>query len=1036
MSAPGDTLQIRMLGELRMLRNGVPQSLPPSKKTRALLGYLLLSGREQRRERLCSMFWDVADDPRGALRWSLSRLRSLLDDPQAARLKPGRETVGVELLGAEVDALALRRAVFAAGGVERMETAALEHWAESFSGELLEGLDLPDFEEYQAFLVGQREELRGLRIGVLRSLSSRLAASPERALSYGRCLAKLDPGSLSARVELLRLAHLTGRVDEATQHYTAARRHFQEIGSRDLAALERAWHQLRQSPASSTASSQPAAPVLDESAPRVSRLSWSLGANDSEVIGRGEELAFLRTCLKGVVSEQRPKVVLLSGEPGIGKSHVLRFFSDWARARNLQVVAGTAYEGERSRPYGPLLDCVRATGELAPIARMDSSHAMPVLEDERARQRSREELFAGTAQFIERCAGKAAALCLILEDAQWLDRASAELLHYAARSMKAPALILLSVRSEEAADNPALVQLLRGLRRDRLLEERSLAPLDAAAMEALLGAHGCALDPERVAEQSGGNPLFALEIARLGEIPGERLPESISEAVRERLARLSAECAEVLRWGAVLGGAFHVRELSDLSRLSQETLVEALESLERAALLRCEPSPGSPDNICYRFAHELVRRVVYADLSGARRQLLHGRVARTLYARDVHDEERLSRLVRHAALAQEHALAAEACVAAGTRCLRLYAYSQANALACQGVRHAEQLSGLESMRLLIELLEIQLRCAPRRQAAALAERIRALGEWAHSTGAFSHARRAHKVLSYWHFDEDGPLGLTQHHITMAELISRHAAPDEQLGSLSEAARCMLLLGREHERARGLLHDAEQQAQRLHLEPAVLRDAQGLAHLFRGEYERAAPCFEQAAALASAERNPVLEFHALDHRATLEFERHDHHAAARFCRTLVDVARSVRAGAELPYAQGLEAMARYALDPTCHQEVEIHMDRLRVLEAQRRLMHALAVFTQLDALHGCAARALVHAHETLALARALQRPNELYLALGVMCWAETELGHPERAAQARAELSLLDEREVAEGSRKNVPRLWAARTEARQSAEVG
>ena len=74
-------IEIRVLGGLEVIRDGEPVPLPPSRKTRALLAYLVLTGRPHRREQLCEMFWDVPDDPRGALRWSLSKIRPLVDEP-------------------------------------------------------------------------------------------------------------------------------------------------------------------------------------------------------------------------------------------------------------------------------------------------------------------------------------------------------------------------------------------------------------------------------------------------------------------------------------------------------------------------------------------------------------------------------------------------------------------------------------------------------------------------------------------------------------------------------------------------------------------------------------------------------------------------------------------------------------------------------------------------------------------------------------------------------------------------------------------
>src|SRR4051795_558697 len=102
-------LTVRLLGELTVLRDGEVLPLPPSKKTRALLGYLVATGRPQRREKLCTLLWEVPDDPRGALRWSLSKLRGLVDEPDGpARILADREMVGWVPEGAQCDLRHLR----------------------------------------------------------------------------------------------------------------------------------------------------------------------------------------------------------------------------------------------------------------------------------------------------------------------------------------------------------------------------------------------------------------------------------------------------------------------------------------------------------------------------------------------------------------------------------------------------------------------------------------------------------------------------------------------------------------------------------------------------------------------------------------------------------------------------------------------------------------------------------------------------------------------------------------------------------------
>ncbi|TIM59775.1 MAG: alpha/beta hydrolase, partial [Mesorhizobium sp.] len=102
-------LRVRLLGELQLVgADGKALALPASRKTRALLGYLIATGQVHRRERLCDLFWDGPDDPRAELRWSLSKIRALLGDGSRARLVADRERVGIELGDALVDHAVVR----------------------------------------------------------------------------------------------------------------------------------------------------------------------------------------------------------------------------------------------------------------------------------------------------------------------------------------------------------------------------------------------------------------------------------------------------------------------------------------------------------------------------------------------------------------------------------------------------------------------------------------------------------------------------------------------------------------------------------------------------------------------------------------------------------------------------------------------------------------------------------------------------------------------------------------------------------------
>lgn len=216
-------MELRLLGPMALVRDGRPVALPASRKTRALLAYLAVRSRPERRERLCQLFWEMPDDPKGALRWSLSKLRGLLGEAIVA----DRETAGVDLAGLVVDWHALREAVRA--GLGRLEVEALEALAR-LRGEFLEGLELSNCDSFNAWCIAQREDARKWQMAVCAELVGRDIA-PDRALPHARCWAELDPAGPDANAALVRLLDAAGRDVEAGQQRTLGIRRLQEGGA-------------------------------------------------------------------------------------------------------------------------------------------------------------------------------------------------------------------------------------------------------------------------------------------------------------------------------------------------------------------------------------------------------------------------------------------------------------------------------------------------------------------------------------------------------------------------------------------------------------------------------------------------------------------------------------------------------------------------------------------------------------------------------------------------------------------------------------
>jgi pimeloyl-ACP methyl ester carboxylesterase/DNA-binding SARP family transcriptional activator len=231
-------LRVSVLGNLAVRRHCTRMELPPSKKTRALLAYLAVTARPHSRDRLCAMFWPVPDDPRAALRWSLTRLRPLVDDPDRRRIVADREKVGFDVDPVEVDLLAIRN--LARNGTDAVQTEVLREAVASLEGDFLEGLDLPDCREFQSWCIAEREETRRLRGRLLAALVSRLGDLPDEALRHARALSLLEPANEVAQATLVRLLRSAGRWREADEQLQSAQRRLEEFGAVRTGALRQA----------------------------------------------------------------------------------------------------------------------------------------------------------------------------------------------------------------------------------------------------------------------------------------------------------------------------------------------------------------------------------------------------------------------------------------------------------------------------------------------------------------------------------------------------------------------------------------------------------------------------------------------------------------------------------------------------------------------------------------------------------------------------------------------------------------------------
>jgi DNA-binding SARP family transcriptional activator/tetratricopeptide (TPR) repeat protein len=990
------------LGEIEVARGGEGLVLPPSKKTRALLAYLVVTGRPHRRERLCSLLWDIPDDPRGALRWSLSKLRALVDEPGEHRIVADRETVAFDGAEAHVDLLAIRTQL--AEGVEAASTQELEESARAFRGEFLEGLELTHFHDFYAWCVAEREEARILHVKILDTLVERLSPQPEDALPHARTLVHVDPFNESARATLVRLLAAAGRPREAEQQYQAGSRLFEELGSESSGELLDAWQSLREPSATAsrrgpavTAAAAPMAPhAPGDAGLEPDRLDAPAGAPPTALVGRHAERARLIAALSEAEARRRGRVILLTGEPGVGKTRLLAELIAAARQRGGTVLDGCAYEAESGRPYGPWIDALR---RLPPVSvgetiGTDLAPLLPELAKETKAQHSRDRLFGAVVDLIAARAHSAAPVLLALDDVQWCDDASAELLHYVARMNRhRPVLVALAARDGELPDNAPMLRVLRGLRRDRLLDELSLGPLSRDETEQLVQEVAPNVDGDRVFAESAGNPLFALEVARSLTYRHDDVPQTLSELVRDRIDRLPPTAGDVLRWGAVLGQTFSARRLTEMTPIDLDGLMSALETLERHALLSEVGNGGEPGGT-YAFAHDLVRRVVYAELSEPRRRLMHWRIAKALHDLEDADEDIAADIAHHAALAGEASMAARACVSAGHRCLRVFANTEAYALARRGMRYAEQLCEPERVKLLLELTQISFAARRPPRLGEAARTIEDLAERALDHGCLEHARLGFHVLSYLRW-ERGDWSDAQRHTMRAELVSRSADEKEQVVAMAEAARCLAVLERDLGQAEALLLEAGALSERAGVEPVAIPDAMGMLRLHQGQPEEAAELFQHARTLARRDGDRMGEFQALEHLVMLELQRERCADACALSEELVTIGDKLREGSEAPFARALSALSHYAMgEEEALANLEQALEALEHADAKHRLAYALTRAADIDLRRGNAELARTRAAEALDVAGLLGRPSEIALAHVALARAASALSDHE------------------------------------------
>ncbi len=380
------------------------------------------------------------------------------------------------------------------------------------------------------------------------------------------------------------------------------------------------------------------------------------------LIGREQEFAELKRLLNEALSG-RGSMVMMGGEPGIGKTHLARAILEEAKRRGAVGVIGHCYEMEGAPPYVPFVEVLEYITRMAPREGLrlslgddapEVARLMPELRTmypdippalQLPPEQQRRFLFNAFRSYVERAA-RVTPVVVVLEDLHWADEPTLLLLQHHAQTLPTtPMLVICTYRDVELEVTRPFAKTLETLLREKQAVRMPLRRLRLDGVTNMLAAMSGQSPPATLVrvifEETEGNPFFVEEVFRhlseegkLFDQSGQwllnlrveqlQVPEGVRLVLGRRLARLGENARRVLTTAAVIGRSFSLRLLEELENRQPDAALDAIEEAERAHLVL--PEPEGRDTR-YRFVHELVRQTLAESLSLPRRQRLHALVA-------------------------------------------------------------------------------------------------------------------------------------------------------------------------------------------------------------------------------------------------------------------------------------------------------------------------------------------------------------------------------------------------------------------------